>query len=139
MNVIEKLNAETVAKLTEGTKVPEFKPGDTFRLPLTATSGTRDTVSYGVKDPDFHSDVGEATLFEFPKGTKLAGYSKHPAGYAKEFGYLWSEAIVAGGFRVVSSTRQKDISGAYWNPTVNVVRLEPTEIFNPTSKKWEKL
>ncbi|MBL8706781.1 MAG: 50S ribosomal protein L19 [Rhodospirillales bacterium] len=44
MNVIEKLNAETVAKLTESTKVPEFKPGDTLRVNVKVVEGERERV-----------------------------------------------------------------------------------------------
>ena len=44
MNVIEKLNAETVAKLTEGTKVPEFKPGDTLRVNVKVVEGERERI-----------------------------------------------------------------------------------------------
>jgi large subunit ribosomal protein L19 len=44
MNVIEKLNAETVAKLTGGTKVPEFKPGDTLRVNVKVVEGERERI-----------------------------------------------------------------------------------------------
>jgi len=44
MNVIEKLNSETVAKLTANTKVPEFKPGDTLRVNVKVVEGERERV-----------------------------------------------------------------------------------------------
>jgi large subunit ribosomal protein L19 len=44
MNVIEKLNAETVAKLAESAKVPEFKPGDTLRVNVKVVEGERERV-----------------------------------------------------------------------------------------------
>jgi large subunit ribosomal protein L19 len=44
MNVIEKLNSETVAKLTAGTKVPEFKPGDTLRVNVKVVEGERERI-----------------------------------------------------------------------------------------------
>lgn len=44
MNVIEKLNSETVAKLTAGAKVPEFKPGDTLRVNVKVVEGERERI-----------------------------------------------------------------------------------------------
>jgi len=44
MNVIEKLNSETVAKLTSGTKTPEFKPGDTLRVNVKVVEGERERI-----------------------------------------------------------------------------------------------
>jgi large subunit ribosomal protein L19 len=44
MNVIEKLNSETVAKLTSGTKMPEFKPGDTLRVNVKVVEGERERI-----------------------------------------------------------------------------------------------
>ena len=44
MNVIQKLNSETVAKMTATTKVPEFKPGDTLRVNVKVVEGERERV-----------------------------------------------------------------------------------------------
>jgi large subunit ribosomal protein L19 len=44
MTIIEKLNQEQVAKLTQGTKVPEFKPGDTLRVNVKVIEGERERV-----------------------------------------------------------------------------------------------
>ncbi len=44
MNVIERLNSETVAKLTSGTKMPEFKPGDTLRVNVKVVEGERERI-----------------------------------------------------------------------------------------------
>lgn len=44
MTIIEKLNQEQVAKLTEGSKVPEFKPGDTLRVNVKVIEGERERV-----------------------------------------------------------------------------------------------
>lgn len=44
MSMIEKLNAELVAKLTESNKVPEFKPGDTLRVNVKVVEGERERV-----------------------------------------------------------------------------------------------
>jgi len=44
MTIIEKLNQEQVAKLTEGTKVPEFKPGDTLKISVKVVEGERERV-----------------------------------------------------------------------------------------------
>jgi large subunit ribosomal protein L19 len=42
MNTIEKLEANHVAKLTEGRNLPEFSPGDTLRVNVKVVEGTRE-------------------------------------------------------------------------------------------------
>ncbi len=44
MNTIEKLERAQVAKLTEGREIPEFSPGDTLRVNVKVTEGTRERV-----------------------------------------------------------------------------------------------
>ncbi len=44
MNTIEKLEADQVAKLTEGRKLPEFSPGDTLRVNVKVVEGTRERI-----------------------------------------------------------------------------------------------
>ncbi len=44
MNTIEKLEQAQVAKLTEGRNIPEFSPGDTLRVNVKVTEGTRERV-----------------------------------------------------------------------------------------------
>ena len=44
MNTIEKLEQDQVAKLTEGRNIPEFSPGDTLRVNVKVTEGTRERV-----------------------------------------------------------------------------------------------
>ena len=41
MNIIQQLEAEQTAKLAEGRKLPEFEPGDTVRVLVRVTEGTR--------------------------------------------------------------------------------------------------
>ncbi len=41
MNIIEQLNAEEMAKIEEKRKLPEFSPGDTVRVNVRVTEGTR--------------------------------------------------------------------------------------------------
>ncbi len=41
MNTIEKLEHAQVAKLTEGRSLPEFSPGDTLRVNVKVTEGSR--------------------------------------------------------------------------------------------------
>lgn len=110
--------------------------GETLTLPLTATSATlQGSASYGVRlDPD--DNVGPPTVFEFPKGTKMVGYTKWKQKDAEEFGYLWTEAIVAGKFRVVGVRK---IQYAYtWRDDIflTVVRLEPVSYFDPDTNEW---
>lgn len=44
MNVIEKLEADQIARLTEGKKIPDFGPGDTLRVNVKVVEGTRERV-----------------------------------------------------------------------------------------------
>lgn len=44
MNIIEKLENEEIAKLTEGGDIPEFGPGDTLRVDVKVREGGRERV-----------------------------------------------------------------------------------------------
>ena len=44
MNIIEQLNQEQVAKLTEGKTIPDFAPGDTVRVNVRVVDGNRERV-----------------------------------------------------------------------------------------------
>ncbi|MEQ8665317.1 MAG: 50S ribosomal protein L19 [Rhodospirillales bacterium] len=44
MNVIEQIESEQIAKLSEGKKLPEFGPGDTLRVNVKVVEGTRERV-----------------------------------------------------------------------------------------------
>jgi len=44
MNTIEKIEQAEVAKLTEGRSLPEFSPGDTLRVNVKVTEGTRERI-----------------------------------------------------------------------------------------------
>ncbi len=44
MNVIQELEQEQVAKLTEGKSIPEFTPGDTIRVNVRVVEGNRERV-----------------------------------------------------------------------------------------------
>jgi large subunit ribosomal protein L19 len=44
MNLIQTLEAETVAALTEGKNIPEFRPGDTLRVGVKVVEGERSRV-----------------------------------------------------------------------------------------------
>ncbi len=41
MNILQKLEAEQIAKLTEARPVPEFIPGDTLRVSVKVVEGER--------------------------------------------------------------------------------------------------
>ncbi len=41
MNIIEELEREQIARLTEGREVPDFAPGDTLRIGVRVVEGTR--------------------------------------------------------------------------------------------------
>ncbi len=42
MDIIQKLEAEQIAKLTEGKSIPDFAPGDTVRVDVKVIEGTRE-------------------------------------------------------------------------------------------------
>ena len=44
MNLIQTLEAETVAALSEGKNIPEFRPGDTLRVGVKVVEGDRSRV-----------------------------------------------------------------------------------------------
>jgi len=44
MNILQKLEAEQVAKLSEGKKVPTFSPGDTVKVNVKVVEGTRERI-----------------------------------------------------------------------------------------------
>jgi len=131
----------------------EWPTGGKIRLPLVATAGTEDTVSYGMRsDPKDQS--GEPTLMEFSKGTKAVGYSNNRTEFIKEFGqkewdqeikdkeagvpytmaHEWSEAITAGEFEITGTSMGKTHAGREYR----IVSLKPLGYFDPDSGKWEK-
>jgi large subunit ribosomal protein L19 len=44
MNIIEQLNQEQVAQLTDGKTIPDFAPGDTVRVNVRVVEGNRERV-----------------------------------------------------------------------------------------------
>ena len=44
MNIIEKLEKEQIAKLTEGKDIPDFQAGDTLRVDVKVVEGTRERI-----------------------------------------------------------------------------------------------
>ncbi|MFV3131195.1 50S ribosomal protein L19 [Niveispirillum sp. KHB5.9] len=44
MNILQKLEAEQVAKLSQGKKIPTFSPGDTVKVNVKVTEGTRERI-----------------------------------------------------------------------------------------------
>ena len=44
MNLIDELNQEEIARVTEGKDVPEFGPGDTLRVNVKVVEGSRERV-----------------------------------------------------------------------------------------------
>jgi len=132
----------------------DFQPGDTMDLPLLASAGKPET-GYATRGAHEHQE-GPPTVFVFPKGTRMVAYGKWPTdpkqrgyedGNAKEFGHVYSEAIVAGRFRVVKTevkyfgSMHSDKRVAEGTPIPQlygqVVHLEPIGYFNPTTGKWE--
>lgn len=110
----------------------DWKVGDTLKLPLTATSGDEDgSAGYGMRlDPK--DNKGPPTVFEFPVGTKFAGYSRWDRENAKSFGHQWGEAIVAGKFEITGTRKATAANRREYT----VVSLKPLEVFDPTAKRW---
>ena len=44
MNIIETLEREQIARLTEGREMPDFRPGDTVRVQYKVVEGTRERI-----------------------------------------------------------------------------------------------
>jgi large subunit ribosomal protein L19 len=44
MNVIQELEQEQIAQLTDGRQIPDFAPGDTIRVSVKVVEGTRERV-----------------------------------------------------------------------------------------------
>lgn len=44
MNLIDELNQEEIARVTEGKEIPEFAPGDTVRVNVKVTEGSRERI-----------------------------------------------------------------------------------------------
>ncbi len=44
MNLIDQLNQEEIARVTEGKEIPEFAPGDTVRVNVKVVEGTRERI-----------------------------------------------------------------------------------------------
>ena len=42
MNIIEKIERDEIAKLTEGREIPDFRPGDTIRVMVRVKEGERE-------------------------------------------------------------------------------------------------
>jgi len=44
MNLIDELNKEEIARVTEGKEIPEFAPGDTVRVNVKVVEGSRERI-----------------------------------------------------------------------------------------------
>ena len=121
----------------QNVKNTKWEKGKTIRIALTATDGDADSAAgYGIRlDPE--DNEGPPTLFEFPVGTKMAGYTKYNKADAKDFGYTWSEALVAGDFEIVKTKKAKQEG---WRQTpYTIVTLKPKAVFDPETSSWEKV
>jgi hypothetical protein len=126
----------------------EWTPGKRLHLPLVATagSGDEDASGWGMRGKG-----GEPTVMEFPKGTKIAGYSNERSFWIKEYGgraayekalqegdldpTIWSEALTAGEFEVVGT--RKGFNSIYKTP-YTVVTVKPVSYFDPDTGEWTK-
>lgn len=117
----------------ENVKKLDWQVGKEITLPLTATSGDREGYGYALRlDPV--DQRGEPTMFTFPAGTPMAAYGKWKLADAKDFGHRYSEAIIAGKFKITGVSSMKE--AAWRERDITVVHLVPTKIFDPTTKMW---
>lgn len=131
---------ETLFHGTQGLDTTKWKPGDTFKLPLTATAGEPDTVSYGIASRENQRNM--PTLIIFEKGTKMAAYNKWKGKDARDFRHVYSEAIVAGKFKVTGIEQvvyPHNNTFGKMKINVNVVRVKQTGFFNPETGEWEDI
>lgn len=127
----------------ENTRKVNWKAGDNFRIPLTASAG--EVGVYGLRS-DVADQRGKPTVLVFPTGTQMVAYGKWKPAEAKEFGHVYTEAIVAGGFRVKEVKRAIDPyrwqhdrkTASAHHPEWDVVYVEQVETFNPSTGKWAK-
>lgn len=144
---------ETLYHSFENIKGVTFREGDTFRIPLTASSGDVGD-SYGVR-LDRDSQRGEPVVIVFQQGTQMAGYSTMTKRDAVDLGhqtvqealderqYLWDEALVAGGFQVLEVRDHVPLGLQHWRSKRDhgkaygkVVFVKQTETFDPQTKQW---
>ena len=120
------------------TKGIKFKAGDTIKLPLKAASGDLDEAAgYGISYTRSDEENSSASAFEFPAHTPMAGYSRWDRENTKNFGHTWSEAIVAGEFRVVGIRTEHETG---WKQLpYTVVTVEPIGLFDRKANEWRKL
>lgn len=120
----------------ENTKHVTYREGDALTIPLMAASGDAAISSgYGVRlDPA--DQVGEPTVFAFPRGTPMVGYQRWSPAEQREFGYIWDEAIVGGRFQVAKVETRTGLAYHWKDPTVRIVSLIPTETFDPARAQW---
>ena len=135
----------------QNTEKIDWKVGDTITLPVIASTGDPDHApGYGIRS-NAEDQEGESTMFAFPKGTPMLGYQKWNKSDAKDFGHVWSEALVAGKFKVVGFGEYENYGWTFFkDPTsssgqnaghviTKVVKLEPVEKYNPDTKEWVKI
>jgi hypothetical protein len=130
---------ETLYHGFEDLDAEDWAVGDTLRIPTTATAGDPDSITYGMR-LDADTQRGISTLFVFEKGTQMMAYNKWAG--PEEFGFNYSEAIVAGGFEVTGVDEAPYPFLHAWKndgaPMVKIVKLRQTEAFDPVTKKWRK-
>lgn len=121
---------ETLYHVFDNKSEAAFKVGDTFTLPLAATSGDISFPGWYSGSPTDDAREQRMTVFEFPRGTPIAGYERYVK--TEDTKAIWQEALTAGRFQVTGSRRMGD-----W-PNWRVVSVRPTETFNPVTKTWRE-
>lgn len=117
---------------TAGRQWADVQPGQVVDLPLTATDRERGTVTYALHGQDRDNPEHPPYLIVFPKGTAAAGIGRLFDVYTDEYTRQWSEAVVAGRFRV-KSRRQVTTPGQV---PYTRIELEPTEVYDPVRRRW---
>jgi hypothetical protein len=116
----------------------QFKIGESVKIPLTATASDIESAEgYGIERLR-QNQKGSPTIYEFPKGTKIAPYSVNKTKDDIESFGIYGEAITSGEFKV-SDIKKRTIQKWYedtqkYEPLeIDVITLKQSRTFNPKS------
>jgi hypothetical protein len=112
-------------------KGTQFNVGDTFKVPLMATTGEQyPTYGDDSKAPE--------VIFRMGPETKIAAYDENKGQDRKDAGYRWGEAVTSGEFTVTAVHDEAvERPSSYWEPkTIKVVDIKQTKTFDPSTGRW---
>jgi lambda family phage portal protein len=125
----------------QNTQNKQFKVGENIKLPLTATASDIESAEgYGIERLR-QNQKGRPTIYEFPKGTKIAPYSVNKTKEDIESFGVYGEAITSGEFKIDNikkRTIQKwyEDSQKYEPLEIDIITLKQSKTFNPQTSSW---